>query len=154
VLRRDEAAAALGLGDFVWDPTQGEIRTVVGRRSRLDSMILVADLGASSCRIERLPVLGSAEGPRPHPNGQRVLRRWSGWDRELRLPPRLYSLLYYGVEFPRLVAYLLHAACIYASRGEWGKARAATFGVLSSKLGRGGGSKGPDPGGEPAPPTR
>ena len=74
-----------------------------------------------------------------HPAPEKVLRRWKGWDRELELPRNLYRLLYYLLEYPRLLIYVGHAALIYAFRGNWRKLYATTFGLLAGRITRGSG---------------
>ena len=139
MVEKDGSAAAMGLGDFVFDPFAGEIRTIVGRRSRRWGVLLRAEIRANApIRADRevlaLPDVG---GPAPAQNPAPVLRRWRAWDRELRLPSGLYSLLYYTCEFPRLLVYVGHAALIYACRGNWRKVYDYTLGLLVGRATRG-----------------
>ncbi|MDM7915518.1 MAG: CapA family protein [Candidatus Eisenbacteria bacterium] len=124
--------AAAGLGDFLFDAYQGEIRTIVGRRSRRIGILLDAEIDATgTIRANRTPLLLPGQGgPLPHPDASRILRHWRKWDRELVRGGRIYALRYYLLEYPRLLVYILHAAFIHACRGNWRKAYSYTFGLV------------------------
>lgn len=139
LMRRAGGAGAAGLGDFLFDAYRGEIRTMIGRRSRKVGVLLSADfssagLGTVSRRALELPDHG---GPRPHPRESRILQGWKHWDRELQWPEPVYRAVYYGLEYPRLLAYVGHAALIHLGRNNWKKAHSYTFGLLANRLTRG-----------------
>jgi hypothetical protein len=138
MIETDGAAAAMGLGDFIFDPHAGEIRTIVGRRSRRWGVLLRAEIRANEpIRADRVVLsLPDVGGPSPAEKPAPVLRRWRAWDRELRFPDSLYSLLYYSCEFPRLLVYVGHAALIYACRGNWRKVYDYTLGLLVGRVTR------------------
>lgn len=139
MLERGGRVGAMGLGDFVFDAYAGEIRTIVGRRSRRRSVLLRAEIDADGAvRADRVVLnLPDVGGPEPAEKSAGVLRRWRAWDRELRLPGPLYSALYYGCEFPRLLIYVGHAAFIYGCRGNWRKVYDYTLGLLVGRMTRG-----------------
>jgi poly-gamma-glutamate synthesis protein (capsule biosynthesis protein) len=130
--------AELGLGEFIFDPTAGEIRSIIGRRSRRVGVLHRAEIGPDgSVCLERVPTRQTDDGiPVPHERPEAVLRRWRRWDRELRLPPRAYAAVYYSLEWPRLPIYILDAAFIHLRRGRWRKAYAITLGLAAQKAGR------------------
>ncbi len=139
MLEKDGRFAAMGLGDFVFDAYAGEIRTIVGRRSRRFGVLIRAEIDAGgTIRADRevlaLPDVG---GPERAQNPTPVLRRWKAWDKELRLPDGPYAALYYTFEFPRLLVYVGHAAFIYACRGNWRNVYDYTLGLLVKRLTRG-----------------
>jgi poly-gamma-glutamate synthesis protein (capsule biosynthesis protein) len=131
--------AALGLGDFLFDAYQGEIRTIVGRRSRTVGVLFRADLTESGlARWDCLPLLlPKSGGAIPHPRASRIMQQWRRWDRELRLPHRAYTGVYYALEYPRLLVYIGHAALIHACRRNWGKVYDYTLGLLARRRHRG-----------------
>lgn len=124
--------AALGLGDFLFDAYQGEIRTIVGRRSRTVGVCLRAELVRDGvAHQDAVPLLLPATGgPILHPQPARIMQQWRGWDRELRLPLRAYAGVYYLLEYPRLLVYIGHAASIHACRRNWRKVYDYTLGLV------------------------
>lgn len=135
MIERERGVAALGLGEFVFDPHQGEIRTLVGRRSRRTGVILRADIEQSGDVTATRAVVQQTETGAPvmHEAPDGVLRRWRKWDREFRLPGSIYKLLYYLIEYPRLLIYVGSAALIYLFRGNFRKFYATTFGLLAGR---------------------
>lgn len=129
---------ALGMGDFLYDPMQGEIHTLVGRRSRRIGFLLGIGIDEGSVLgVTRLPLILSPDrGPELHPESEKMLRWWSRLDEELRMRSPFYRACYYGLEYPRLLAYVGHAAAIHASRGNWKKVYDYTLGLVMRRRGR------------------